>query len=68
MYIYDVEVEKQERNVYNSGMGNKSVYGSKIGKQSQLGHKRHRHKRNKRVTVLITKNRKTKLKDIHIRN
>ena len=68
VYIYDVEVEKQEGNVYNSGMGNSSVYGSKIQKQSQLGHKRHRHKRNKRVKVFITKNPKTRLKDIHIRN
>ena len=49
-------------------MGNRSVYGSKIVKQSELGHKRHRHKRNKRVKVFITKNPKTKLKDIHIRN
>ena len=30
--LYDVEVEEQEGNVCNSGMGNRGVYGSKIGK------------------------------------
>ena len=30
--LYDVEVEKQEGNVCNSRMGNRGVYGSKIGK------------------------------------
>ena len=32
VYIYDVEIEKQEGNLYNRGMGSRSVSGCKIGK------------------------------------
>ena len=32
MYIYDVEREKQEGNVYNRGIGNSGASGCNIGK------------------------------------
>ena len=32
VYIYDVEIEKQEGNLYNRGMGSRGVSGCKIGK------------------------------------